>query len=291
MTVRLEFLTEARAFLTAAGEYLAREPVHNTVVATIAERFATGEKGCPDDWWLVVRDGRDVVGVGMRTAPFSPRPAFLLAMPDEAARRLASTLYERQESLGGVNGDLPTVRVCAEEFARLIGGTVEVALHTRLFELRELIPPARPKGQLRPGGAEDCELATAWFAAFMADADDQAGRPPGSSPHETPTREAMMMRLAGGWLWFWVNEAGDPVHLTAVNPVSFGAARLGPVYTPPEYRGRGYASAAVAAVSQRVLDQGARPCLFTDQANPTSNRLYSALGYQPVTDMANLVIR
>ena len=287
----LEFLTDPREFLAAAGEHLAQNPVQNTVVTTTAERLLRGEKGAPDDWWLVVRDGPEVVGAGMRTAPFPPRPAFLLRMPDAAARLLARTLYERQESLAGLNGALPTVRLCADELARLTGGTVEVAVHTRLFELLEVIPPARPEGHLRTGSVEDCELAMAWFAAFLADADDQAGRPPGSSPHETPDRKSMKMRIESGWLWFWVNGAGDPVHLTSVGPVSFGAARLGPVYTPPEHRGRGYASAAVAQISQRILDQGARPCLFTDQANPTSNRIYQAIGYQPVTDMANLLIR
>lgn len=291
MVLRLEFVTDAGEFLAVAGDHLAQNPVQNTVVATIAERCSRGEEGAPDDWWLVVRDGRDVVGAGMRTAPFPPRPAFLLPMPDEAALLLARALFERRESLTALNGALPAVRLCADELARLNGGTVEVALHLRLFELLEVVPPARPDGFLRPGGAEDGELAIAWFAAFMDDADDQAGRPRGSSPHEAPDRESMMRRIEGGSLWFWVAEAGDPVHLTSVNPVSFGAARLGPVYTPAEHRGRGYASAAVAEISQRILDQGARPCLFTDQANPTSNRIYQALGYRPVTDMANVVIR
>ena len=46
----------------------------------------------------------------------------------------------------------------------------------------------------------------------------------------------------------------------------------------------------MAEVSARLLAQGARVCLFTDQANPTSNKIYLALGYRPVVDMANLVI-
>jgi predicted GNAT family acetyltransferase len=57
------------------------------------------------------------------------------------------------------------------------------------------------------------------------------------------------------------------------------------VYTPPELRGRGYASAVVAALTKRELDAGARCCsLFTDLANPTSNHVYTALGYEPRAD-------
>jgi predicted GNAT family acetyltransferase len=80
------------------------------------------------------------------------------------------------------------------------------------------------------------------------------------------------------------------VHLTGVNPPSFGVARVGPVYTPPVQRGRGWASNAVAEVSRQIQAEGARVCLFTDQANPISNKIYAALGYRPVVDMANLVI-
>jgi predicted GNAT family acetyltransferase len=75
-----------------------------------------------------------------------------------------------------------------------------------------------------------------------------------------------------------------------VNPASLGVARIGPVYTPPEHRGHGWASNAVAEVSRRVQAHGVRVCLFTDQANPTSNKLYAALGYRPVVDMANLLV-
>ena len=78
--------------------------------------------------------------------------------------------------------------------------------------------------------------------------------------------------------------------MTGANPPTFGVARVGPVYTPPSQRGRGWASNAVAEVSRMIRAQGSRACLFTDQANPTSNKIYAALGYRPVVDMANLVI-
>ena len=80
------------------------------------------------------------------------------------------------------------------------------------------------------------------------------------------------------------------MHLTGANPPAFGVARIGPVYTPPEQRRKGYAGAAVAQVSQLFLDAGARVCLYTDQANPTSNGIYQALGYGAVVDQVNLRI-
>jgi predicted GNAT family acetyltransferase len=291
----LEFCTDPTEFLAAAGDHLAADPVVGTVVTTVARRaLSQVEAGIeqPDrDWWLVVRDGTGaVVGIAMRTAPFAPYPVFLLPMPDEAALALAGALAQRGEQVLGINGALPAVELCAADLARLQGGRVEVAQHTRLHELGELSLPAPVAGRLVAATVDDLELATRWFEAFMGDADEMAGRPRGASAHDVPEPAEMLRKIRAGTLWFWVDETGERVHLTGANPPAFGVARIGPVYTPPAERGCGWASNAVAEVSRRLVADGARVCLFTDQANPTSNRIYAALGYRPVVDMANLVI-
>jgi len=66
-------------------------------------------------------------------------------------------------------------------------------------------------------------------------------------------------------------------------------SRVGPVYTPPAHRARGYGSAVTAAVSQRATEAGARDViLFTDLANPTSNSIYQKIGFRPVYDSTDL---
>jgi GNAT superfamily N-acetyltransferase len=282
-------------FLALADEHLAADPVLATVVSTVTHRaLAQLEQGLPAPahprWWAVVRDGSGkVAGVAMRTAPFAPYPLFVLPMADEAAVALARAVHARGEEIGGANGALPAARAVAEEAARLQGATARVWEHTRLFELGELVEPAPVAGRLRPATTDDTELCLSWFLAFAADAAEQAGRSEEDGHEEYHTREDMLDRIAGGRVWLWEVD-GEPVHLTGFNPPSFGVARVGPVYTPRVHRGRGYASAAVAAVSRKLLDEGARVCLFTDQANPTSNRIYQALGYRPVVDMANLQV-
>ena len=74
--------------------------------------------------------------------------------------------------------------------------------------------------------------------------------------------------------------------------LAFGGIRLGPVYTPPGLRGRGYGAAVTAAVSRQALDLGAyEVVLYTDLTNPTSNALYPRLGYRPVEDRAVVQLR
>jgi GNAT superfamily N-acetyltransferase len=293
--VRLEFFTDPEDFLGVAGDHLAADPVTNTVVTSVTDRAIAKRRSAialPErDWWVVVRDGvGEVIGVAMRTAPFAPYPPYLLPMPATAAVALARALHERGESVTSVNGALPAIEAFAAELARLTGGRVECALHTRLFVLTELHPPAPARGSLRRATASELDLVMEWMLAFSGDADEQAGRERGSAHNDTPERDDILRRLEAGWIWFWVDETGRPVHMTAANPPSYGVARVGPVYTPPAERGRGWAAQAVAGVSRHLIDLGALAALFTDQANPTSNKLYLSLGYRPVVDMANLVI-
>jgi len=296
MTVVLELHLRPEAFLDAAHELLAADPVEATVLVTVSDRLRReladglpGPTGFPL-WWVVARDEHGkAVGAGMRTATFAPHPVYLMRLPDHAARDLARLLHDRGDEVLGVNGALPAVEVFAAETARLAGRGFHVAEHTRLFVLEELRDPPAPPGRLRLADERDVEQVLAWYAAFGNDAAEQAGR---ARPHPDTDedRDSMLRRIADGTVWIWEDGSGAPTHVTGASRPMFGVARIGPVYTPREARGQGYAAAAVAGVSRSLLDDGARVCLFTDQANPVSNALYERLGYRPVVDMANLVI-
>ena len=118
--------------------------------------------------------------------------------------------------------------------------------HTRLFELGDLVAPAKVPGRLRPAAESDAPLALRWFQAFEADAAEQAGRADDGAIAGYLSEDDMRDRIAAGRVWFWEDETGEV--------------------------------------------DGARVCLFTDRANPTSNRTYQAIGFVPVVDMANLVV-
>ena len=289
----LELTDDPASFLDAAAVYLATDPVVTTVIATVTRRMADSPAGSdlPYRWWAIARDDAGAVtGAAMRTAPFAPYPAYVLPMSDAHALALARVVHERGERLGGVNGALPAARVVAEESARLSGGVVVVAEHLRLFELDELSVPPAPGGRLRLATRGDAELCLTWFRDFGRAAADQAGR---ADPHAMEEFEPadIVARIDDATVWLWEDDGGEVVHLTAATLPANGVSRIGPVYTPVERRGRGYASRAVAEISRSLLDRSVRCCLFTDQANPVSNHVYEAIGYRPVVDMVSLLVR
>jgi GNAT superfamily N-acetyltransferase len=299
--MHLEFHDHPAPFLEATGPLLAAEPVLGSVIASVTERTAR-ELGQGRDswveadapfarWWVTVRDDDGaVVSAVMRTAPFRPWPTFSLPIPEEAAVLLAAALHERGEELGGCNGALPGAGVLAAETARLRGATASVDKRTRLWEARAVDVPRAPAGSLRRATESDADLVLDWFRRFHADADEQAGREPDHDGGEHNTLDSVLVRIREGVEWLWELPDGEVAHLTGAGLPSYGVSRIGPVYTPPEHRGRGIASYVVGELTRRGLEAGHRMCLFTDQDNPTSNKIYEGLGYRPVVEMAEHVI-
>jgi predicted GNAT family acetyltransferase len=153
-------------------------------------------------------------------------------------------------------------------------------MRSRLYALDRLLPPdPPPPGRPRTADAADRDLLLAWFEKFHDEA-----MPAG--PRESV--RVVDDRLGHGGLTFWEHDS-QPVSLAGRSRAAAGQARVGPVYTPPGLRGRGFGAAVTAAVTQAALDEGAEGVvLFTDLANPTSNSLYQRLGYRPVSEWAVL---
>jgi predicted GNAT family acetyltransferase len=299
--MELEFFDTPQPFLDATGDLLAAEPVLGSVIASVTERTARELADGRDSWaeveapfarwWVAVRDDSGaVVSAAMRTAPFKPYPTFGMPMSDDAARALAAALHERGELLGGSKGALPGAEVLAREAARLAGGEMVSDKATRLWEATAVEVPDAPEGRLRRATEDDAALVLSWFEAFHAEADEQAGREPDHAGGEHNTLESTLVRIREGVEWLWELPDGTVAHLSGASLPSYGVSRIGPVYTPKEHRGRGIASHVVGELTRRGLEAGHRMCLFTDLANPTSNKIYAGLGYAPVVDMAEHLV-
>jgi predicted GNAT family acetyltransferase len=273
--VEVERLASVGAFLTAAAEFLApREAEHNLIYGICAGLEAQPEAyDRPPDLLLVRREGR-VVLAAVRTPP---RQLVLSEVDDPAALdALAEELADAD--LSGVVGPSEHVPRFAGRWASLAGGTASVWLRERIFQLTKVRPPRPVAGHLRVASHEDRPLVTSWLEAFELEA---LGEPPGE---DLPRIVDRWLAGRGRALYLWLD--GKPVSLCGTSGTTPNGIRIGPVYTPPAERARGYASACVAAVSQAQLDAGRRFCfLFTDLANPTSNHIYQEIGYASVRDV------
>jgi uncharacterized protein len=153
------------------------------------------------------------------------------------------------------------------------GSRTEMAVYV-LTRVNPLPPIA---GSMRLATPSEVDLMAQWIVAFCV----ECHLPPPKDPDER-TRAAERIEQKRKLVW---EVEGQVVSTAAIMGPTPNGIRISLVYTPPHLRGRGYASACVAALSQQMLDSGKRFCfLYTDLANPTSNKIYRAIGYEPVCD-------
>jgi RimJ/RimL family protein N-acetyltransferase len=256
------FADLARPFLDAHIECNVLATVLLRVLADRFTRTPTLVRGLDDQ--------ERVVAVALRAPPW---PMICSGLDPNAADPLISSWLNHDPELNGVNSLASTARALAAAWRDRTGGRTQCRTSMALHSLELVTDPPRPgPGGLVRASRDQRDLLTAWWSDFAREAGVFGGGADASN--------AVRARLEHGGLWLW-ERGGTPVSMVASNPSVAGVVRLGPVYTPPEHRRRGYAGAAVAAVSRRALQDGARTCmLFTDLANPTSNKIYSEVGYR-----------
>jgi uncharacterized protein len=262
--------TDPAAFLARAEAFLRAREVENVLLSGIAGS-ARFDESC---YLANVEEDGVVVACALRTPPHS---ALLTQADHEALELLATDLADKYEDLPAVAGPEPAAGVFAELWSARTGATTAPAMRMRVFEASSVVRPRMPAGTFRPATEADLPTAARWTAAFV----EEAGLDDPSDPEDV-ARE----RIHEGSLFIW--EDSRPVSMAAWAGRTDRLVRVNFVYTPPERRGRGYASACVASLTQQLLDEGfARCCLYTDLANPTSNKIYQAIGYRPVCDAAD----
>ncbi len=264
------------AFLERAGPWLLRrEAEHNLLLGLAAQPPPVSDPLEPHLFATIERGG-EVVGCAFRTPPHK---VGLTRMPLEAMDAVVALVGERYASVPAVFGPGEEVRAFASRWSTEHGCNARPGMRQRIHVLQALIAPARStSGRVQPGSGAHAALVASWMAAFMQEAKIDGGDP--------ALLAARLLREDALVLWC----DPEPRSMAAISGRTPHGARVGWVYTPPEHRGRGYASHCVAALSRTLLEDGCRHLfLYTDLANPTSNRIYAALGYRPVADIEEVV--
>lgn len=260
------FFDHVRPFL------LAHEAHHVLILSLCARLIATPEQFAGTPYLATVEAGGTVLAVVVMTPPYNL--TFSLAPPD-ALPLIAADLHARYGPLPGVLARSDISRAFAEQWQRVSGQPFRPDLTMRIYQLTQVIPVTGVSGQFRRATEADRDLLIAWVEAFG-----------GETGMGGDARRGVDLRLGDPDRALYLWEDGQPISMAAQDGPTPNGIRVNAVYTPPEYRRRGYASACVAALSQQLLDRGYHFCaLFADLANPTANHVYQAIGYQPVCDV------
>jgi predicted GNAT family acetyltransferase len=275
--MRLCRFSDASSFLGHAEAWLTTAEVENNLVLGICNHLLTA--GPAPDTYLVTVEIADTIAACAIRVP--PRKAIITRGTDVALRCLVDDLAAVDPTLPAVLGPLPDVARFAQLWGERAGSPVRPGMRQRILEVRDVraLPWPVP-GRLRRAAESDIRSLATWIEAFNAEAHTTESTDPVAVARERVSEER---------LFVWEN--GEVVSMAAQGIHTPSGAGINLVYTPPPLRGRGYASACVAALSAHLLAAGrSYCCLFTDLANPTSNSIYQRIGYQPVCDMSDFIL-
>jgi predicted GNAT family acetyltransferase len=269
--MRIHRYRDTGLFLDRARPFLMHAEAENSMM------LGMGVRALDDRCYLAtVEDGREVVACAVRTPPYGL--VITQAVP-EALDPLVQDVALAYESVPSVMGPEPSATAFASRWEARKGTRTRALMRMQLYEARAVHSPAPlPPGRLRPADESELSLMKAWVVAFHEEAATRDPLDP-----ERMTRDD----IANQRLYVWDHDGAVSIAKCASR--TDRSARIGLAYTPPEHRCRGYASALVAGLTQRLLDEGLVFCsIVADVANRTTNRIYPAIGYRPVCETSHI---
>lgn len=262
-----DFLNRVEAF------YLKEEVTHNLPLG-ILYRLKKENKGETNPFMACVTDESERLNLVL---VMTPPHHLIVAGLIEAIPFAVDVLVQEDVQIPSVIGVTPLVEAFAVTYSQKTDQSYYVEMSQRIYRLDRVILPKQQDGHFRVGEEKDINQLALWLQAFDLEATG------GTQPKEWAMERAVR-GVAEKTLYVWEHDS-VPVSMAGVSRPTLHGITVSLVYTPPKKRGKGYASNCVAALSQTLLDKGYEYCsLYTDLLNPTSNKIYQAIGYEPVAD-------
>jgi uncharacterized protein len=275
--MQVRVIDDPAVFLDEAGPLLLEDEARHNLILGLASTLRDHPSVYAEHHLWIVEHDSEILGAALRTPPFK----VVLARPREPAalEALASAI---DQELPGVVGAVPEIELFAAAWTAKTGTEPRRRMSQGVFALERVEPVPTVRGKLRPAEEDDRPRLTEWLRAFGLEAlreDELDDRISSIIDHR--------LASANSGFVFWDDD--EVVSLAGFGGPTPNGIRIGPVYTPPELRGRGYASALVAELSASLLADGRQFCfLYTDLANPTSNKIYERIGYVRVCESAEI---
>lgn len=270
--MKLNYYQNPSQFFGKTKDYLLSEEACHCLILGIIDRLISNVQAYDSQFHLAsVEVGENVVAVAVMTEPYK----LVLSCQDLGAIEvLAQYLHAEQIQPPGVNAQTEQSLMFAQTWQKLTGQKYQQSMQMRVHQLQAVQPIVRAKGNMRNATEDDRNILLQWSQEFAIEVFGK----------EMPNSQRFINnQLEQKTIYIWQDEI--PVSFVCCAGSTPNGKRLGPVYTPPEHRKKGYATTCVADLSQKFLSMGSQFCfLFTDLANPVSNHIYRKIGYLPVAD-------
>ena len=256
---------------------LKNESLNNLILGrtqSLIQKHGMGEQPL----FFYLTHNEQVVGQGIRTHPH--KPLIISEMTAAALSVFTRTLKGMGIELTSVRGPHTASPLFAKYWTQHSGKLKQLDLRQAVYEVTDVIMPDHDQGLMILATTAHEPIVFEYVLGFIQDCFP-------NDPHpQERAREMCDRHLRNQSLFLWKNTHQNIVSMAAVVRESKTASTLSLVYSPPRFRGAGYASRLVASLSQVRLNQGKSRCnLLADLANSTSNSIYQKIGYQKIGEL------
>lgn len=259
-------------FLHKTGDWLAQKEAQNNLFLGIAYNLLQKPENERQEhyFWTVEKEGA-LAGAAFWTPPYK---FMITEMEKEALIALANAIRDTYPSIPGVGGPKDSAKNFSHYWNLKTQKSPLLETSMRLYQLDKVMGVLMSPGNLRKAQEKDMDFLTVWLQQFHGEI---------SLSEEADHKNMVENYIHEQRLFVW--EDGVYRAMAAYAGTTLNGVRLNQVYTPSEFRGKGYATSLVASLSQSLLDSGKKfCCLYTDLLNPISNSIYQNIGYRPVCD-------
>jgi len=269
-------------FQERVQDFLMEHEAENNMPLGILNGVISGEYQAP--YMAYVENEGSPVIVMLCTPPHPVIFSYQDPVPLDNVLEMA--LLDRKDffdgALPGMTGNKKLMTRMSKISEKVFGIGTELHATMRIYKIDEVIPPRATSGSIRPTEKNDRRLMMDWLERFYREV-GQESPDPARVRRQVDRYLGVDLKSRGLMIW---EKNGIPVSMAGYTGPTPNGIRIGAVYTPPEQRKKGYASAVTAGLSQQLLEMGYKFCfLFTDLLNPTSNHIYQQIGYKPVCDV------
>ena len=283
-TMRHQIFASTQTFIQRAGTFLRqREVEHNLMLGLCKELLSENSRFEQPPFHCIVQasDG-SILAAALRTPPHHLILSHCIDL--RAIPSLVAAALEAGQEIEGVLGAPEPSLQFAKAWQRRTGIGMKLKMRQMLHQLDHVVLPKQAvRGEMVAAQAKDMALLEYWYGAFQMEVHGTLPVDWFSAKQKERMAHGLARNLPLHFIWW---DGLRPVCWVSFRVTTESVVRVAPVYTPPSERGRGYASALVAAVSLTAMERGYPYCsLYTDLSNPTSNSIYRRVGYQPIQEI------
>ena len=265
-------------FLRKSGDLLRSDEARYGLIYGIARLVDANPHhyGEEDPLFCIVNDSNGISAMAWRTPPHPVGLAWHDGDSEEAVPLLIEAVHSHWAEIPGVTGHREVTDFFADGWCKSFGTFIESTMAQRLYRLDSVDEVPSVPGRMRLAILADKDLVSRWKHAFVVEA--------GSPTSQTIPQRDVTPSIEKGTIYLW-EYSDHPVSMVMKGRPTDHGMSVTFVYTPPQLRRNGYATACVASVCREILKGGYEFCtLYADLSNPTSNSIYMKIGFRPICD-------